>query len=99
VCGSGFSIQRTSPFVGGTTYQLWNNSTSQNCVVTMKSADVGKSSPVSATLEVQGGGSKTDSGSYEYYAGPVKLSAKGKCVRFSGSAGSQSTSQGWANCG
>ncbi|GAA2210615.1 hypothetical protein GCM10009850_060740 [Nonomuraea monospora] len=100
VCGSGFSVQRSSSFSGGTTYQLWNNSTGQNCVVTLKSgANVGKSTPVSATLEVQGGGSQTDSGSYEYYAGPVKLPAKGKCVRYSGSAGSGSTSAGWANCG
>ncbi|UBU14582.1 serine/threonine protein kinase [Nonomuraea gerenzanensis] len=100
VCGSGFSVQRSSSFSGGTTYQLWNNSTGQNCVVTLKSgANVGKSTPVSATLEVQGGGSQTDSGSYEYYAGPVKLPAKGKCVRYSGSAGSGSTSAPWGNCG
>ncbi|TYB59797.1 protein kinase [Nonomuraea sp. PA05] len=100
VCGSGFSVQRSSSFSGGTTYQLWNNSTGQNCVVTLKSgANVGKSTPVSATLEVQGGGSQTDSGSYEYYAGPVKLPAKGKCVRYSGSAGSGSTSAAWGNCG
>ncbi|GAA1674883.1 hypothetical protein GCM10009733_084910 [Nonomuraea maheshkhaliensis] len=100
VCGGGFVVQRSSSFSGGTTYQLWNNSTSQNCVVTLKSgANVGKETPVSATLEVQGGGSKTDSGSFKWYAGPVKLSAAGKCVRYSGSAGSGSTSAGWANCG
>ncbi|MEV1002088.1 protein kinase [Nonomuraea sp. NPDC050202] len=100
VCGSGFVVQRSSSFSGGTTYQLWNNGTGQNCVVTLKSgANVGKATPVSATLEVQGGGSQTDSGNYEYYAGPVKLSAKGKCVRYSGSAGSGSTSAPWDNCG
>ncbi|TMR91001.1 hypothetical protein EJK15_52415 [Nonomuraea basaltis] len=100
VCGGGFVVQRSSSFNGGTTYQLWNNSTSQNCVVTLKSGvNVGKSTPVSATLEVQNGGSQTDSGNFEYYAGPVKLSAKGKCVRYSGGAGSGRTSAGWANCG
>ncbi|MGW3342923.1 protein kinase domain-containing protein [Nonomuraea rubra] len=100
VCGSGFVVQRSSSFSGGTTYQLWNNGTGQNCVVTLKSgANVGKSTPVSATLEVQGGASQTDSGNYEYYAGPVKLPAKGKCVRYSGSAGSGSTSAPWGNCG
>ncbi|MFE0147274.1 serine/threonine protein kinase [Nonomuraea sp. NPDC059007] len=98
-CGGGFSVQRSQSFAGGVTYQLYNNSTGENCVVTMKTVNVGKASPVSATLEVQGGGSKTDSGNFEYYAGPVKLPAKGKCVRFSGSAGSGSTSAGWANCG
>ncbi|MEU4571960.1 serine/threonine protein kinase [Nonomuraea sp. NPDC023979] len=99
VCGSGFVVQRSSSFSGGATYQLWNNSTGQNCVVTMKTVDVGKATPVRATLEVQNGPSKTDSGNFEYYAGPVKLPAAGKCVRYSGSVGSGSTSAGWANCG
>lgn len=99
VCGSGFVVQRSSSFSGGVTYQLWNNGTGQNCAVTMKTADVGKSTSVSVTLEVQGGGTQSDSGSFEYYAGPVKLPAAGKCVRVSGSAGAGSTSTGWANCG
>ena len=99
VCGSGFYVQRQGAFSGGVTYQLYNSSTAQNCVVTMKTTDVGKATPVRATLEVQGGGSQTDSGSYEYYAGPVKLQGKGKCVRFSGGAGSGSTSSAWGNCG
>ncbi|KAB8197725.1 protein kinase [Nonomuraea phyllanthi] len=100
VCGSGFVVQRSSSFSGGTTYQLWNNSTGQNCAVTMKTgADVGKATPMSVKIEAQGGGSDSDSGNFEYYAGPVKVSAAGKCVRYSGSAGSGSTSAGWANCG
>ncbi|MFF4123978.1 protein kinase [Microbispora rosea] len=99
VCGAGFSVQRSSALAGGTTYQLYNPGTGENCVVTIKTADVGKATPVSATLEVQGGGSRTDSGNYEYYAGPVKLQAKGKCVKYSGSVGSSGASAGWANCG
>jgi hypothetical protein len=99
VCGSGFSIQRAQPFAGGVTYQLWSDKAGQNCVVTMKTTNVGQKTPVSATLEVQGGDSRTDSGNFEYYAGPVKLPARGKCVRFSGSVGSGSTSAGWASCG
>ncbi|SEM05750.1 serine/threonine protein kinase [Nonomuraea pusilla] len=100
VCGPGFYVQRQSSFTGGTTYQLYNSGTGENCVVTMKNGpDVGRRTPVRATLEVQGGGTRTDSGSYDYYAGPVKLPAKGKCVRYSGSAGSGSTSAAWGNCG
>ncbi|MEV4367162.1 protein kinase [Nonomuraea sp. NPDC049637] len=100
VCGSGFVVQRSTSYTGGATYQLYNNSTGQNCVVTLKSGpDVGKATPVSATLEVQGGPSNTDRGNYEYYAGPVKLLAKGKCVRYSGSAGIGNTQVDWANCG
>ncbi|WP_185949514.1 serine/threonine-protein kinase [Microbispora sp. KK1-11] len=99
VCGAGFSVQRSSPMAGGTAYQLYNPGTGENCVVTIKTADVGKATPVSATLEVQGGGSRTDSGNYEYYAGPVKLQAKGKCVRYSGRVGSAGASSDWGNCG
>jgi hypothetical protein len=65
----------------------------------MKTTNLGRPTNVSATLEVQGVGSRTDSGLYEFYAGPVKLPAKGKCVRFSGGAGSFSTSSNWGNCG
>ncbi|MGW2145909.1 protein kinase domain-containing protein [Nonomuraea bangladeshensis] len=99
VCGEGFYVQRKQAFSTGETFQLYNASTGENCVVTMKTSEVGKSTPVSVTLEVQGGGSKNQSGNFEYYAGPVKLNGKGKCVRFSGSVGSASTSAGWANCG
>jgi hypothetical protein len=99
VCGAGFYVQRSSTLTGGAIYQLYNTSTGENCVVTIKTADVGKATPVSATLEVQGGVSKTDSGSYEYYAGPVKLQAKGKCVRYLGRVGGTGASADWGNCG
>ncbi|MFK4040959.1 hypothetical protein ACI2LC_34550 [Nonomuraea wenchangensis] len=99
VCGEGFYVQRKQSFSTGETFQLYNASTGENCVVTMKTSEVGKSTPVSVTLEVQGGGSRNQSGNFEYYAGPVKLNGKGKCVRFSGSVGSAGTSAGWANCG
>ncbi|MEU7896847.1 serine/threonine-protein kinase [Nonomuraea sp. NPDC049152] len=98
VCGPGFYVQRQSSFTGGTTYQMYNSSTGTNCVVTMKTTDIGKATPVSATLEVQGGGSQTDSGNFEFYAGPVKLPAKGKCVKYSGSTSSGSTGSDWGNC-
>ncbi|MFJ2030176.1 serine/threonine protein kinase, partial [Streptosporangium sp. NPDC087985] len=99
VCGSGYYVQRSASFSGGTVYQLYNTSTGSNCVVTMKSTDVGTATSVFATLEVQGGGSRTDRGNYEYYAGPVILSAKGKCVRFTGGGSTGSTGADWANCG
>ncbi|MBX6385160.1 MAG: serine/threonine protein kinase, partial [Microbispora sp.] len=98
VCGSGYYVQRSSPLAGGTVYQLYNVSTGENCVVTMKTTDIGKATPVSATLQVQGGESMTDSGNYKYYAGPVRLHAKGKCVRYSGSVGSSSAGGDWGNC-
>ncbi|TMR96942.1 serine/threonine protein kinase [Nonomuraea basaltis] len=98
VCGPGFNVQRSQSFQGGETFQLYNIATGENCVVTMKTVDVGKATKVSATLEVLGGGSRTETGDFQFYAGPVKLPAKGKCVKFSGSVGSTGTSATWANC-
>ncbi|WP_067172455.1 serine/threonine-protein kinase [Microtetraspora niveoalba] len=97
--GSGFYVQRSASFDGGTVYQLYSNASGYNCVVAMKTANVGKASSIWAKLEVQGGGSSGDSGSFEYYAGPVMLAGKGKCVRYSGGSGSSSGGGDWANCG
>jgi hypothetical protein len=97
--GTGFYVQRSSVFVGAVTYQLYNGATGATCVVTIKTANVGAATPVSATLEVQGLAPVTDKGSFGYYAGPVILPAKGKCVRFTGTAGTASTTVPYANCG
>ncbi|GLX02061.1 hypothetical protein [Microtetraspora sp. NBRC 16547] len=45
---------------------------------------VGTATRTIATLEVKGSKPVTDDKSYKYYAGPVKASASGKCVRYSG---------------
>jgi hypothetical protein len=97
--GTGFYVQRSSSFSGGVTYQLYSGATGSNCVVTMKTDYVGVATPVSATLEVQGLTPVSDGGSFKYYAGPVILQAKGKCVRFGGSTGTGSTSGPFGNCG
>ncbi|MFG1941919.1 hypothetical protein [Nonomuraea sp. NPDC048826] len=99
VCGEGFYVQRSQAFKGGETFQLYNASAGVNCVVTLKRVNIGKATEVSATLEVQGGETKTALGNYEYYAGPVKAPAKGKCVRFAGSVEDEGVRTGWANCG
>ncbi|WP_344940821.1 protein kinase domain-containing protein [Sphaerisporangium flaviroseum] len=92
VCGGGFSVVRSSPFNGGVTYQLYNGATASTCVVTMKTQYLGIATPVSATLEVQGSAPVSNSGSFKYYAGPVIMASKGKCVRFGGSTATGSTS-------
>ncbi|MFD0665620.1 hypothetical protein [Thermocatellispora tengchongensis] len=97
--GSGFYVQRSASFSGGTTYQLYSASSGYNCVVTMKTTDIGKATEVWASLEAQGGGSDSDRGSYKYYAGPVMVYAKGKCVKFAGGGPTDSTGGDWANCG
>lgn len=90
VCGSGFGIidsqvVSTPKRKLGTTYLLYNGATGRNCVVTLKSYGVGKPSHVAALLQRKGGAQKMDSGeTYKYYAGPVKVKARGVCVRWGG---------------
>jgi len=98
-CGSGYAVDTSHSISGATIYLLYNSSTGYNCVVTLATY-TGGSVPMSATLKVEGGSSKTDSGSYTYYAGPVALSAPGKCVIYGGSYnGSSWIESSWGNCG
>jgi serine/threonine-protein kinase len=92
VCGSGFSVIDQAPLKAdgtllGRVYLLFNASTGKNCTVTLKTTDVGKATPASAFLEVQGGARVTDSGDFGYYAGPVRAKADGVCVEWGGSIG------------
>ncbi|HEX6870196.1 MAG TPA: M23 family metallopeptidase, partial [Micromonosporaceae bacterium] len=87
VCGSGFEMIDSQKLgSAGTVNLLWKGSTSQNCVVTLKMANVGTATSTSAFLEPQGSTRTTDSGSYSYYAGPVIRTAPG-CVKWGGSTG------------
>ncbi|MER6663707.1 M23 family metallopeptidase [Amycolatopsis japonica] len=99
VCGDGYKVI-DSQAVGSaaTAYLLYNATNKNNCVTTIKSASVGTGSAVSAFLEVQGSARKTDSGSFEYYAGPVSAAAGAKCVRWGGSAGSASYESPFEHC-
>lgn len=100
VCGSGYSVIDSAALgSSGTTYLLYNSGNGNNCVATLKSVSVGTPSAVSAFLEVQGGARTTDSGSFEYYAGPVSKSAAGKCVKWGGSVGSSSYTSAFEHCG
>ncbi|MBB4935969.1 hypothetical protein FHR32_000274 [Streptosporangium album] len=70
-----------------TVYLLYNGST--NCVVTWKKAPyAGGTMRISGYLEVPAINKiDSDAGNYRYYAGPVKFSAAGKCIRWGGSYG------------
>jgi hypothetical protein len=96
--GSGYYRQRSSAFTGGSVYQLYNSS-GYNCVVTLKTVDVGKKTNVWATLTRKDGQSATDNGAFAYYAGPVYLYAKGQCVKYRGGTGQTSAAAAWGNCG
>lgn len=87
-CGGGYGVIDSAPLgTAGTVYLSYNASNGQNCVSTMKSTSAGTATATSAYLEVQGASRITDSGSFSWFAGPVRASAAGKCVRWGGSAG------------
>jgi hypothetical protein len=99
VCGGGFEVTDSKPLgSAGTVNLLWNGSTSQNCVVTLKMANVGTATATSAFLEPEGSTRTTDSGSYSYYAGPVIRTAPG-CVKWGGSTGGSSYTSPFEHCG
>lgn len=99
VCGSAFDPIDSAAVTGGRVHLMYNPGTGYNCVVTIKSTNIGRATAVSAFLEVQGGTRTTDSGSYAYYAGPVKKHAPSTCVRWGGSVGSSSYSSAFEHCG
>lgn len=100
VCGSGFSVVDEAALgTAGRTYLLYNSGTGNNCVVTLKSTNLGTPTAASAFLEPEGSSRTTDSGSYSYYAGPVKRSAPGTCVKWGGSVGSSSYTSPFEHCG
>jgi murein DD-endopeptidase MepM/ murein hydrolase activator NlpD len=98
VCGSGFEIVDSVKLgSAGTANLLWKSSTSQNCVTTLKMANVGTATATSAFLEPEGSTRTTDSGSYSYYAGPV-IRTSPNCVRWGGSTGGYSYTSGFEHC-
>ncbi|MEV4256394.1 hypothetical protein AB0J52_24810, partial [Spirillospora sp. NPDC049652] len=92
--GGGFYVQRSVAASGGTAYMLYNAS-GYNCAVTMKTTGVGSKTAVSVWIQATGGGQVSDSGAFQWYAGPVYVKAPKKCVRFGGNGASAP----WGNCG
>lgn len=100
VCGSGYSQINTHALgTVGRIYLMYNASNGYNCVVTLKYTSVGTASAVSASLQVEGGTVTRDSGSFAYYAGPVRRSAPNTCVKWGGSVGTTTWTSDWSHCG
>ncbi|MEU8113462.1 protein kinase [Micromonospora sp. NPDC048947] len=103
-CGSGYQVIDSATLTGGDgqrrgrVFLLYHSGTGTNCVVTLKDSAVGAKSAASAYLEVQGRARSTDSGSFDYYAGPVKAVAAGTCVKWGGSTGGVSYGSGFEHC-
>ncbi|MEV4458188.1 protein kinase [Microbispora sp. NPDC049633] len=99
VCGSGYGVVDSHSYGQATTYLLYNASNGYNCVITLSKYVMSSKIKMSAVLKVQNGSSKTDSGSYTVYAGPIRLPAKGKCVIWGGGYGTAAWSSSWSHCG
>lgn len=103
-CGSGYQVIDSATLTGGDgqrkgrVYLMYHAGTGANCVVTLKDTAVGTKSAVSAYLEVQGRARSTDSGSFDYYAGPVRATAAGTCVKWGGSTGGVSYGSTFEHC-
>lgn len=89
LCGGGYTVKGKAKVAGSTVYHLSNGA--WQCVVTIKTANVGKATYVGAGLLVRGGkGWALDDGTYRYYAGPVKQ--KGACASVRGLSGNSAVS-------
>lgn len=105
VCGSGYRVIDSKPLTAtdatlrGTVYLLYNAGNGDNCTVALKATSIGTATAVSAYLEVQGRARSTDSGSYAYYAGPVRTGAAGTCIKWGGSAAGVSYNSPFEHCG
>ena len=118
VCGAdgySYSVVASSPVkfssgtVAGTVYLMYSSGNGKNCVVTVKTSYTGTATFTTAQLIIQNGNTYVDQGNYTSYAGPVRGSAAGKCVKYWGSintgpdgqAGANASGgrMSWGNCG
>ncbi|AWS48901.1 serine/threonine protein kinase [Streptosporangium sp. 'caverna'] len=109
-CGSGYhqidshKLSRSGKTYA-TIYLLYNGS--KNCVVTWKSSGyAGNTTWVNANIRKwsAGGTVQSDSGHYNFYAGPRYVTAPNECVDWGGSYGTPGPSaiswqSGWTHCG
>ncbi|MEV4009194.1 protein kinase [Nonomuraea angiospora] len=100
VCGAGYKVVDSRSIAGGnaTVYLLYNTGAGKNCVVTMARMVFPQKVQMNAVLQVKGGSSGSNPGSFSAYAGPVRLPAKQKCVIWGGSWGGQVWKSGWSHC-
>ncbi|WP_433239722.1 serine/threonine protein kinase [Streptosporangium sp. CA-135522] len=99
VCGAGYKVVDSRALGGAATvYLLYNSGAGKNCVVTMSKYVFPSKISMNAILQVQGGASGSNPGSFTAYAGPLRLAAVKKCVIWGGSHGALSWKSGWSHC-
>jgi len=88
-CSGGLLGNNSVP--GGYVAIYYNSSTGYNCAMTYTNHP-GVTQRITVGLGVSGASSsKIDSGNYKYYAGPVSVYARGKCIDWWGGAGNGGT--------
>lgn len=111
LCGSGYYNIDSHPLThnGSTTaviYLSYNGST--DCVVTLKNQLTSYGTTTGAWVQPEGSSQTSDESYYQYYAGPVRRSAPGTCIKWGGEAtyqidsdtyGLQSWTSDWSHCG
>ncbi|RKS09155.1 hypothetical protein DFP74_4884 [Nocardiopsis sp. Huas11] len=100
-CGSGYTqVNKIElPNNRGTTFLTYNGSTGNNCVVTVRT-NPGTATHMEAFIRTTGSSTwKKDSGNFTTYAGPVYLSAAGRCVDWGGTIGTATLTEKATNCG
>jgi predicted Ser/Thr protein kinase len=100
VCGSGYKMVNSHALGDkATVYLAYNAAQGKNCVVTLSRLQYPGKVSMNAILQVKGGSSGANPGSFTAYAGPVRLPAVKKCVIWGGSWGSLTWKSGWSHCG
>jgi hypothetical protein len=98
LCGGGYRVVDRHGLGEARVYLLYNSQAGANCVVTMVPKSTGKVA-LGTSLVVKGGGRASRSGAYPFYAGPIRLPARGKCVMWGGSSKTARWTSGWSHCG
>lgn len=83
ICGGGsYHVIDQHNLESATAYLLYNGT--YNCVVTVKKT-TGTTTYIGAMIRIEGSANyTTDLGRYQFYAGPVKVKAPGRCIEWGG---------------
>jgi hypothetical protein len=101
-CGAGYNVVNSDPIGGkGTVFLTYSSSTRKNCVVAKRNS-AGSPVRIEAGLSIHPAGShwdRFDGGDFTSYAGPIYLSAAGKCVDWMGRITGTEGGKRGTNCG